>query len=331
MKFIDEALITVESGKGGAGAVHFRREAFIPRGGPDGGNGGTGGDVLVVVDQGLNTLYHFRHQTRFKALDGVPGGKNLCSGKGGESLTIKVPPGTLIYNQESGELLGDLTIQGAELLLLKGGRGGKGNAHFKSSTHRAPKFSQPGEEGKKLTLRLELQLLADVGLIGRPNAGKSTLLSRISSARPKIADYPFTTLTPQVGVAEREEENCVIADIPGLIEGAHEGKGLGIQFLRHIRRTRRLYHLIDIGDGTHYDLMDRFHQINFELKAFDSNLVDKPQTMVLTKIDTVGGNSIIEIMSRQFREKGYEVIPISAVTGKGLDILFKSLFRKEAS
>lgn len=331
MKFVDEAFITVHSGKGGPGAVSFRREKFIPFGGPDGGDGGRGGDVLFVTDSGLNTLSFFQNKSIFRANDGQGGSRARKKGKDGFSLTIGIPPGTIIYNRESGEEIADLTQTDAPILLAKGGRGGKGNEHFKSSTFRAPKFAQPGEPGETLNLRLELRLLADVGLVGYPNSGKSTLLSRISKAKPKIGDYPFTTLTPMLGVVSAYEHTCVVADIPGLIEGAHLGRGLGIQFLRHLKRTRKLLHLVDISDADIDTINLRFNNIMRELREFDVELSKKPQTILLTKIDTIDDISKIRSCEDNFSKSGFDVLSVSALTGKGIDLLLQTLFRKDAS
>ena len=281
--FIDEVRIEVESGKGGDGAVHFRREKYVPFGGPDGGDGGRGGDVLLVVKPILNTLSHFHHQSKFSAQDGAAGAKQNMTGRSGQHLVLDVPPGTLVYDAESGDTLGDLTEPGQELRVAKGGRGGKGNARYATATNQAPRIGERGEPGQTRALRLELKLIADVGIVGAPNAGKSTLLASTTRARPKIGDYPFTTLEPNLGVAELDDETVlVLADIPGLIEGAHRGIGLGHDFLRHIQRTRVLIHLLD---GMAPDPLLDFAQINSELALFDPNLAAKPQIVVLNKID----------------------------------------------
>lgn len=331
MKFVDEAFITVHSGKGGAGAVSFRREKFVPFGGPDGGDGGRGGDVYLEVDSGINTLSFFQNKSIFQASDGKGGAGVRKKGADGEFITVRVPPGTKIYNNDSGEEIADLTQINTQLLLAKGGRGGKGNEHFKSSTFQAPKFSQPGEAGETLNLKLELQLLADVGLLGYPNAGKSTLLSRISAAKPKIADYPFTTLSPILGVVREYDRDCVVADIPGLIEGAHLGRGLGIKFLRHLKRTKRLLHLIDISDASWEIINQRYNNIMQELKEFDIELSKKQQTILLTKVDLIYDKLKISSCEENFKNLGLEVLSISAITGKGIDLLLQTLFRKEAS
>jgi len=283
MKFVDEATIKVQAGNGGRGMVSFRREKFIPFGGPDGGDGGTGGSVYLAARQGLNTLADFRYQRTFKGDNGQPGGSADCSGRGGEDLEIVVPIGTVVYDTETDETLGDLTHDGERILVAKGGRGGLGNQHFKSSTNRSPRKATTGYPGEKRELRLELKLIADIGIIGVPNAGKSTLLAALTNARPKIAAYPFTTLEPNLGICEVDEENqLVLADIPGLIEGAHLGIGIGHDFLRHIQRTRVLIHLLD---GLAEDPVLDFAQINSELSLFDPALALKPQVVALNKFD----------------------------------------------
>ena len=281
--FIDEVLIKVRSGKGGDGVVHFRREKYEPRGGPDGGDGGKGGDVILKVSAILNTLSDQRHRTIYKAENGANGRKQNMTGRSAEDLIILVPPGTLVYDSEKNELLGDLTEDGQELIVVKGGRGGRGNARFTTSRHQAPRHAEKGEPVTEKTLRLELKLIADVGIIGVPNAGKSTFLSVVTNATPKIASYPFTTLEPNLGVAELDDEtNLVLADIPGLIEGAHLGVGLGHDFLRHIQRTRVLIHVLD---GLAEDPLSDFEQINSELALFDPGLSKKPQIIAFNKID----------------------------------------------
>lgn len=281
--FIDQALIRIRSGKGGDGAVHFRREKFVPRGGPDGGDGGKGGDVILEVDTHLNTLYAFRRRSVFQADDGKKGAKSNMTGRSAEDLVIKVPAGTNIYLDPSGQMLGDLVESGQRLMVARGGRGGRGNAHFTSAVRQVPRIAEKGEPGEELSLRLELKLIADVGIVGVPNAGKSTLLAALTNARPKIAAYPFTTLEPNLGICELDTENqIVLADIPGLIEGAHQGLGLGYDFLRHIQRTRVLIHLLD---GLAEDPVLDFAQINSELALFDPHLVEKPQLVALNKVD----------------------------------------------
>ncbi len=317
MKFIDEAMITVQSGDGGKGCVSFRREKFIPRGGPDGGDGGKGGDIILSTTSRKRTLYHFKYQKHFKAENGSHGQGKQKTGKNGRNLTIELPPGTLVIDADTGHLIKDLVETGERFVILKGGRGGQGNTKFKTSTHRTPRFAQPGEPGETRTLKLELKLLADVGIIGLPNAGKSTLISAISSARPKIANYPFTTLAPSLGVVQTGwSEPFVVADIPGLIKGAHQGTGLGIKFLRHIERTRILVHLIDASSIDPDDPLDRYHTINQELAMYDEKLAKKPQIVVLNKLDLSGVRKSADIFQSAVKDK--EVVFISALTGQGL-------------
>jgi GTP-binding protein len=287
MKFVDEVQITVEAGKGGNGCVSFRREKFVPLGGPDGGDGGDGGSVILVVDRGLNTLADFRYTRRFRAKNGQGGTGSNCTGRGGDDLRIRVPLGTLVYDADTDELIGDVVKPEQELLVAKGGRHGIGNTHFKSSTNRAPRQCTPGQPGEVRNLRLELKLLADVGLLGMPNAGKSTLIRAVSAARPKVADYPFTTLYPNLGVVRvGDAQSFVIADIPGVIEGAAEGAGLGIQFLRHLSRTRLLLHLVDVAPlGEHNDPVADVRVIQKELKKFNPELAKRERWLVLNKID----------------------------------------------
>ncbi|MDI6687778.1 MAG: GTPase ObgE [Desulfobacterales bacterium] len=317
MKFIDEAIITVQSGSGGRGCVSFRREKFIPRGGPDGGDGGKGGDVVFVATSQKRTLYQFRYKKTLKAKNGVYGQGNQKAGKHGEDLKIEIPLGTMVFNAETGSLIKDFVKNGEAFVIAKGGRGGLGNARFKSSTNRTPRFAQPGEPGETLTLKIELKLLADVGIIGLPNAGKSTLISAISSARPKIADYPFTTLTPNLGVVQTDKgEPFVVADIPGLISGAHNGAGLGIRFLKHIERTRILVHLIDISSIDTNHPLDVYNTIKTELALYSKNLAKKPQIIVLNKLDIPGANEAADIFQSAAKEKNIALI--SAITGKGV-------------
>jgi GTP-binding protein len=314
--FIDQAEITVISGKGGDGAVHFRREKYVPRGGPDGGDGGRGGSVILEARRSLNTLYNFRHKRRFRAKDGARGGGSNQTGRSAEDLIIPVPPGTLVYDADTGELLGDLTEDGEQLLVCKGGRGGRGNARFATSRNKVPRIAEKGEPGQERNLRLELKLIADVGLVGVPNAGKSTFLSVVTNAKPKIAPYPFTTLTPNLGVAELDVENTlVLADIPGLIEGAHQGIGLGHDFLRHIQRTRVLIHLLD---GTGEDPLLDFAQINSELALFDPDLAEKPQLVVLNKMDLPEVRARWPEVRKALEARGYQPMSMSAVTGEGV-------------
>lgn len=328
--FIDEAIIKVRSGKGGDGVIHFRREKYEPRGGPDGGDGGRGGDVILRVVPTLNTLYSFRHQTRYRAEGGSNGAKQNMSGRSGQNLIVPVPPGTLVYKAESDELLGDMTQPGQELIVAKGGRGGRGNARFASSRDQAPRHAEKGEPAQEFTLRLELKLVADIGIIGVPNAGKSTLLASATRATPKIASYPFTTLEPNLGVAELDgEKTIVLADIPGLIEGAHQGVGLGFDFLRHIQRTRVLIHLLD---GLSEDPITDFSQINSEMALFDPNLARKPQVVVFNKIDLPEVKNKWAGTKKKLRSLGKvetsDLFAISAVTGEGVrEVLYQAALR----
>ncbi|MBW2428925.1 MAG: GTPase ObgE [Deltaproteobacteria bacterium] len=320
MKFIDEVFITVQSGDGGRGCVSFRREKFVPRGGPDGGDGGKGGDVFLRCTSRRRTLYPFRFQRQFKAKNGAPGQGKQKTGKNGEDLTIEVPPGTLISDAETNDLLKDFTQPGESYLIAKGGRGGQGNSRFKTSTQRAPRYAQPGEPGEFLKLKLELKLLADVGIIGLPNAGKSTLISVLSSATPKIADYPFTTLSPILGVVQPDQdESFVVADIPGLIEGAHKGAGLGIRFLRHIERTRFLVHLLDASAIDPHNPLEGYETINRELAQYNPLLTEKPQIVVLNKMDIPGTEQAAKIIQTAIKDR--QVLQISAATRKGIEPL----------
>ena len=285
--FIDSAKIFVRSGNGGNGIIHWRREKYVPKGGPDGGNGGKGGDVVVRAEKQLTTLLDFRYKKRYIAQNGDPGEGSNCEGRSAQDVLIKVPCGTILKNAMTGETIGDLVDHGAQIVVARGGRGGKGNSEFATSTNQAPRICTPGEEGKELNIELELKLLADVGLVGYPNAGKSTLISKISAAKPKIADYPFTTLVPNLGMVYFQEgKSFVVADIPGLIEGAHQGKGLGTQFLRHIERTKVLVYLIEC---TSKDPTKDFLTLRNELESFNSNLPKKPTIVVLTKLDIADG------------------------------------------
>jgi GTP-binding protein len=319
MKFIDEAKIYVSGGHGGNGCVSFRREKFVPRGGPDGGDGGDGGDVILEVDAGRNTLLDLKGKRHFYGGAGVGGKGSGMTGRRGHTEILRVPIGTLVKDADTGEILADLVIAGETFIAAKGGRGGKGNMHFATSTNRAPRKAQPGEAGEERTIRLELKLLADVGLVGRPNAGKSTLIARISAARPKIADYPFTTLVPQLGVVDAGNyKSFTVADIPGLIEGAHEGAGMGIRFLKHIERTRLFLHLLDVSDPTQSDPWESFQEIQKELEAFSPEFADRTQWVVLTKADLHPGSKDLAKVQRMFRKKGYKTFVISAVTGAGI-------------
>ena len=321
--FIDTAIIKVKSGKGGDGAVHFRREKYIPFGGPDGGDVGKGGDVILEVKPTLNTLSAFRHQTRFHAQNGANGAKQNMTGRSGEDLVIPVPPGTLIYNDESGEVLGDLVTGGQRLVVATGGRGWRGNSRFATARNQAPRIGERGEPEQVINLRLELKLIADIGIVGVPNAGKSTFLAAVTNARPKIAPYPFTTLEPHLGVAELDEDtSLVLADIPGLIEGAHQGIGLGHDFLRHIQRTRVLIHLLD---GMAEDPLLDFAQINSELALFDPELSNKPQVVALNKIDIPEVQERLQLIVKGLKKRGHEITAISALAGTNVrELLYRA-------
>lgn len=329
MQFIDYVKVHVTAGKGGRGCVSFRREKYVPKGGPDGGDGGRGGHVIFRATRDLNTLLDIKYRQQYKARNGQGGmGKNM-HGKDGEDLFIPVPVGTVIKDSESREILQDLTVNGQEFTAVKGGRGGLGNTHFKSSVRQTPRFAQPGEPGGERTLELELKLLADIGLIGLPNAGKSTLISAVSSARPKIADYPFTTLVPVLGVVKyREFKSFVIADIPGLIEGAHKGTGLGFQFLRHVERTSMLLHLVDISETAEGDPVDNLEKINKELKLYSPELVKKPQAVAGTKIDIKGSGKRLDRLALYCKDKSYDFFPACSVTGEGIKKLMNYLGEK---
>ncbi|NLG70473.1 MAG: GTPase ObgE [Chloroflexi bacterium] len=322
--FIDEVEIYVRSGKGGDGAVHFRREKFVPRGGPDGGDGGKGGDVILEVVPTLNTLSSFRNKEKFIARDGAPGGKQNMTGRSADDLVIPVPPGTIVTDMDSGEVIGDLTEPGQRLKVAAGGRGGRGNARFATSVHQVPRTAEKGAPGQERRLRLELRLIADVGIVGVPNAGKSTFLAAVTNAKPRVAPYPFTTLEPNLGVARLDDENSlVLADIPGLIEGAHMGVGLGHDFLRHIQRTRVLIHLLD---GMAEDPLLDLAQINSELALFDPELAEKPQVVALNKIDLDDVQARWPEISAGLKEHGYEPLAISAVAGTNVrQVLYRAL------
>ena len=327
MKFIDEATITVRSGSGGKGCISFRREKFVPRGGPDGGDGGKGGDIILKTTSRKRTLHQFRYQKHFKADNGANGQSKQKTGKNGQNLIIELPPGTLVFDADTGCLIKDLVNTGETFVLLTGGRGGQGNTKFKTSTHRTPRFAQPGEPGETKTLKLELKLLADVGIIGLPNAGKSTLIAAISSARPKIGNYPFTTLTPSLGVVRiNGAEPFVVADIPGLIKGAHQGTGLGTKFLRHIERTRILVHLIDASAIDSDNPLSGYDTINHELAMYNEKLAQKPQIVVLNKLDISGARQWAEIFQSSLKTK--KIILISALTGQGLTELTAQIVRR---
>lgn len=328
MKFVDYVTITVRSGKGGAGAVSFRREKYNPHGGPDGGNGGKGGSVILEGDKQLYTLLDLRYNRHHFADNGVNGGSRNMTGADGEDIVLRVPIGTIAKNRETDELLGEVGEHGQRITLVKGGRGGKGNEFFKSATRQTPKFSQPGEEGEEVNAILELKLLADVGLVGFPNAGKSTLVSSISAARPKVADYPFTTLTPALGVVQVENyKSFVMADIPGIIEGAHEGKGLGIQFLKHIERNAVHLFVIPVTDS---DPVGSYQILKKELMAFNERLEHKPRMIALSKIDLLTDEDLDVLLGliREDLTEDIEIIPISSVAQKGLDRLRTTLWQR---
>ncbi len=323
--FIDEAKIRVKAGDGGNGCMAFRREKFIPRGGPSGGDGGKGGDIWMESSERHNTLVHFRFNPEYKAERGRHGEGSKKTGRDGEGIVLKVPVGTIVYDDDTGEVVHDFSRPDERVVIARGGRGGRGNAQFATSTHQAPREHEEGRPGEERNFRLELKLLADVGLVGYPNAGKSTLISRISAARPKIADYPFTTLEPNLGVVlagdKGKEESFVVADIPGLIEGAHEGSGLGTQFLRHIERTRLLVHMVDVSDSSgRTDVIKDIDVIRGELASFGAGLEDKPTLMVASKIDVANPDKLKKLKQWATRRK-LKLYPISAVTGEGIDKL----------
>jgi GTP-binding protein len=321
LQFIDEVLITVKAGDGGNGILAFRREKFVPRGGPSGGDGGHGGSVIFVASDHYNTLLHFRFNPEHTADRGRHGEGSNRTGRDGADLEVPVPVGTIIYNFVTGEQLVDFTAAGQRHIVAKGGRGGRGNARFATSTHQAPTEHEDGKPGELLKLRLELKLLADAGLVGFPNAGKSTLISRLSAAKPKIADYPFTTLEPNLGVVQAGARTFVLADIPGLIEGAHEGHGLGIQFLRHVERTRLLVHLVDVSDFTGRDPDHDFDVILEELRAFSEDLAAKPMIVAASKIDACQDPARIEAVKAKAAAHGLPFFAISSATGEGIEAL----------
>ena len=329
MRFIDEVNITIQSGNGGNGCVSFRREKFVPRGGPDGGDGGTGGDVYFQGDSGLNTLVNFRGRRNYKAEHGDAGSGSCCNGKAGEDLVIRVPVGTLVRNSESGEILADIVDEETRVRVLEGGFGGLGNINFKSSTNQVPQRATAGKEGQKLEVELELKLLADIALIGMPNAGKSTLISVLSAAKPKIADYPFTTLEPNLGVVQFDEsKSLVLADIPGLIEDASEGKGLGIKFLKHIERTKAFIHLVDVSWCLdEFEAFEQYVVIREELGKYNEELLNKKELVCLTKIDAMTDEEINKFQTFFEEQLDKKVLPISSVSGDSMDNLKGLLFR----
>mgnify|MGYP000448529986 FL=1 len=323
--FADSAKIYIRSGKGGDGHVSFRRELFVAAGGPDGGDGGRGGDVIFEVDDGLNTLTDFRHVRKYVAGDGEQGGKRRCHGADGEDLIVKVPEGTVIKDFESGKVIADMSGENRREVILKGGKGGLGNMHFATSTMQVPKYAQPGQPAQELWIQLELKVIADVGLVGFPNVGKSTLLSRVSNARPKIANYHFTTLNPHLGVVDLQDgQGFVMADIPGLIEGASQGIGLGHDFLRHIERTKVLVHVVDAASVEGRDPVEDIRTINAELKAYNPSLLERPQVIAANKVDSIYNTGEedwedpVERLKREFEPEGIQVFAISAVTGQGV-------------
>ncbi|EIW00744.1 GTPase ObgE [Thermoanaerobacter thermohydrosulfuricus] len=319
--FIDTARIYIKAGDGGNGIISFRREKYVAYGGPDGGDGGKGGDVIFVADPNLSTLLDFKYRKKYIAQNGENGrGKNQY-GKNGEDLYIKVPVGTLIINDETGEIIADLVKPNQKAIVLRGGKGGRGNTKFATSTLKTPRFAESGEKGKEMWVRLELKLLADVGLIGFPNAGKSTLLASCTRAKPKIANYPFTTLTPNLGVVEYKGKSFVMADIPGLIEGAHRGEGLGHDFLRHIERTKMLIHVVDVSGNEGRDPIEDFEKINEELKLYSERLLTLPQIVAANKIDLQSGRENYPDFEKEIKKRGYDVYPISALTKEGIDKL----------
>ena len=320
--FADRAKIFIKSGKGGDGHVSFRRELYVPNGGPDGGDGGDGGNVVFVVDPGLNTLTDFRHIRKYKAEDGEEGGKKNCHGANGKDVILKVPAGTVVKDFETGKVILDMSNKTEPVVLLKGGHGGNGNRHYVTSVMQAPKYAQPGQPAKELWVTLELKMIADVGLVGFPNVGKSTFLSRVTNAKPKIADYHFTTLNPNLGVVDLgEKEGFVIADIPGIIEGASEGVGLGYEFLRHIERTKVLIHIVDAASTEGRDPIVDIEAINAELKKYNADLANRPMVIAANKCDVLSPTdyeTVIELIKEQYEPQGIKIFPISAVSGKGL-------------
>lgn len=321
--FIDYVKIVIASGKGGNGAISFRREKYVANGGPDGGDGGKGGSVYFQVDQGLNTLIDFRYKKRFEAKDGEGGSGSRCNGKKGKDLYIKVPQGTVIMDEETGKIIADLSKEDQVECLIEGGKGGKGNVHFTTATRQIPNFAETGEPGKEKTIILELKMIADVGLVGYPNVGKSTLLSRMTTAKPKIANYHFTTLEPSLGVVKlKNGASFVMADIPGLIEGASEGVGLGLKFLRHIERTRLLLHVIDVAGTEERDPAEDFEKINNELEKYGKKVSKKVQVVAANKIDVLQDEEKYINLEKKVKERGYEIFKISAATGEGLEKLF---------
>lgn len=323
--FADRAKIYIRSGKGGDGHVSFRRELYVPNGGPDGGDGGRGGDVIFEIDEGLNTLADYRHRRKYVAKDGEQGGKRRCHGKNAEDIILKVPEGTIIKEAESDKIIADMSGDNRRQVILKGGKGGLGNQHFATSTMQIPKYAQPGQPAQELWVKLELKVIADVGLIGFPNVGKSTLLSRVTNANPKIANYHFTTINPNLGVVDIDgADGFVIADIPGLIEGASEGIGLGHEFLRHIERTKMMIHVVDAASTEGRDPIEDIYKINAELEAYNPEIAKRPQVIAANKIDAIyeGDEDPVERIRKEFEPQGIKVFAISGVSGKGIKELF---------
>ena len=326
MIFIDRVKIFVKSGKGGDGCVSFRREKYIPNGGPDGGDGGDGGDVIFEVDSSMSTLFNFRHQKHYTATAGEPGAGKNCHGKDGADLILKVPKGTLIRDFESNKIIADLAKEDSRVVLLNGGRGGQGNQHFATATMQAPKYAQPGQPAKERWITLELKSIADVGLVGFPNVGKSTFLSRVSNAKPKIANYHFTTLTPNLGVVDMYGDSFVVADIPGIIEGAAEGVGLGHEFLKHIERTKVLLHVVDAAGTEGRDPLEDLEKIRLELEKYSPQLLEKPQLIAANKMDAAYDDSSLKEICAVYEPLGIKVFPISAVSGQGVEELLREIY-----
>jgi len=326
--FVDKARIFVKAGKGGDGSVSFRKEKYIPAGGPDGGDGGKGGSIIFEVDEGLRTLMDFRYKKKYIAADGENGKAKKMFGKDAQNLILKVPPGTIVRDENTDLIIADLVEHGQTSVIAKGGRGGKGNVHFTTSTRQAPNFAESGDHAEERWIILELKLLADVGLVGFPNVGKSTILSITTSAKPKIANYHFTTLTPNLGVIEIDKKSFVIADIPGLIEGAHEGIGLGLEFLRHVERTKLLIHVVDISGIEGRNPIDDFQKINDELRYYAQALTEKPQIIAANKMDLLENDAVYKEFENSMKGKGYDVFPISAATNKGLNELMREVAKR---
>lgn len=318
--FADRAKIYIRSGKGGDGHVSFRREKYVPNGGPDGGDGGKGGDVIFTIDEGLNTLTDFRHIRKYVAEDGEKGGKRNCRGKNGENIIVKVPRGTVLKEFESGKIIADMSGDNKTVVILEGGRGGNGNQHYATPKMQAPKYAQPGQPAKELYIQMELKVIADVGLLGFPNVGKSSLLTKVSNARPEVANYHFTTINPHLGVVDLDDaKGFVMADIPGLIEGASEGVGLGHDFLRHIERTKALIHVVDVSGCEGRNPIEDIYTINKELEKYSSDLTKLPMVIAANKVDLVyEGMDNLELLKKEFEPKGYKIFPISALTGDGI-------------